>query len=247
MRYAVLGDIHSNLTALEAVLAAVRAHEVDLILSVGDVVGYGAAPTECIQLLREHEAVVVMGNHDAAVVGELDTLFFNQHAKAAVEWTRAAINGEDMAWLTCLPHTWQDEFVALSHGSLNRPEDFNYVQTPADADASLEMLWSLELDVCFIGHTHVPVCMLRYADDPLRTGYTLDREVDLGDAIVALVNAGSVGQPRDDDPETGYVLYDSDTRVVTFRRLAYDIEREVHRIRSAGLPTVLAERLYLGV
>jgi diadenosine tetraphosphatase ApaH/serine/threonine PP2A family protein phosphatase len=244
MRYAILGDIHSNLCALEAVLAAIRGHEVDQILSVGDVVGYGAAPTECINLLREHEASVVMGNHDAAVVGELDPLFFNHHAKAAVEWTRAAISGEEMAWLTCLPHTWEDEFVNLAHGSYDRPELFNYVQTPADADSTLEML---ERPVCFIGHTHVPVCMLRYADDPLRTGYSLDPEIDLGDAIVSLVNAGSVGQPRDDNPLTGYVLYDSETRVVTFRRLEYDIDREVHRIRSAGLPTVLAERLYLGV
>jgi diadenosine tetraphosphatase ApaH/serine/threonine PP2A family protein phosphatase len=89
--------------------------------------------------------------------------------------------------------------------------------------------------------------MLRLADDPLRTGYTLDAEVDLGDSIVALVNAGSVGQPRDDDPRTGYVLYDSETRIVSFRRVEYDIETEVHRIRSAGLPAVLAERLYLGV
>ncbi|MCH2102538.1 MAG: metallophosphatase family protein [Planctomycetes bacterium] len=244
MKYAVLGDIHSNLTALEAVLGAVRDNEVDCILSVGDVVGYGAAPSDCIRLLRESDAIVVMGNHDAAVVGELDTFFFNQHAKAAVEWTRQAISGEEMAWLTCLPHTWEDEFVSLAHGSYNKPEDFNYVQTPADADASLELI---ERPVCFIGHTHVPVCMLRYADDPLRTGYTMDPEVDLKDAIVALVNAGSVGQPRDDDPQTGYVLYDSDTQIVTFRRIPYDIEREVHRIRSAGLPSVLAERLYLGV
>jgi diadenosine tetraphosphatase ApaH/serine/threonine PP2A family protein phosphatase len=244
MRYAVLGDIHSNLTALEAVLKAIRPHAVDRLLSVGDIVGYGAAPSECIELLRENEATVVIGNHDAAVVGELDTLFFNQHARAAVEWTRATIDGDDMAWLTCLPRTWQDDFVALSHGSYDRPELFNYVQTPTDADPSLELL---ERSVCFIGHTHVPVCMLRLADDPLRTGYTLDAEVDLSDAIVALVNAGSVGQPRDDDPRTGYVLYDSDARIVTFRRVEYDIETEAQRIRDAGLPPVLAERLYLGV
>ena len=244
MRYAILGDIHSNLTALNAALDAIRSHGVDRLLSVGDVVGYGAAPTECIELLREHEAVVVLGNHDAAVVGELDTVFFNQHARVAVEWTRAAINGEDMAWLTCLPLTWQDEFVTLAHGSYDRPELFDYVQTPTDADASLELL---ERPVCFIGHTHVPVCMLRFADDPLRTGYTLDTEIDLTDAIVALVNAGSVGQPRDDDPRTGYVLYDSETQIVTYRRVEYDIETEVRRIRAAGLPNVLAERLYLGV
>ena len=244
MRYAVLGDIHSNLSALEAVLDAIRPAEVDRILSVGDVVGYGAAPTECIELLREHDAAVVLGNHDSAVVGELDTIFFNQHATAAVEWTRAALSGEDIAWLTCLPHTWQDEFVTLAHGSYDNPEVFHYVQTPEEADASLELL---ERPVCFIGHTHVPVSMLRLADDPLRTGYSLDSEVDLTDSIVALINAGSVGQPRDDDPRTGYVLYDSETRLVTFRRVDYDIDTEVRRIRAAGLPNVLAERLYLGV
>jgi len=244
MQYAVLGDIHSNLSALEAVFDSLRSHGVDRVLSVGDVVGYGAAPSECIALLREHDSVVVMGNHDSAVVGELDTIFFNQHARAAVQWTREVLSGEEIAWLTCLPPIWEDEFVSLAHGSYDEPEVFNYVQTPKDADASLELL---ERPVCFIGHTHVPVCMLRLADDPLRTGYSLDQEIDLRDSLVALINAGSVGQPRDDDPRTGYVLYDSDTHVVTFRRLEYDIEREVHRIRSAGLPTVLAERLCLGV
>ncbi len=244
MRYAILGDIHSNLSALESVMKAIRTEGVDQVLSVGDVVGYGAAPAECIQVLRENSVVAVLGNHDAAVIGELDTIFFNQHARAAVDWTRGAISGEDMAWLTCMPLTWQDDFITLAHGSYDKPELFAYVQRPTDADSSLELL---ERPVCFIGHTHVPVSMLRLSDDPLRTGYTLDSELDLSDAIVAMVNAGSVGQPRDDDPRTGYVIYDTDTRVVTFRRLEYDISREVTRIKDAGLPSVLAERLLLGV
>ena len=244
MRYAVLGDIHSNLSALQAVMEAVRHEGVDQILSVGDVVGYGAAPSECIQILRENEVIAVLGNHDAAVIGELDTIFFNQHARFTVEWTRGAISGEDMAWLTCMPLTWQDDFVTLAHGSYDKPEIFAYVQTPSDADSSLELL---ERPVCFIGHTHVPVSMLRLSDDPLRTGYSLDAELDLSDAIVAMVNAGSVGQPRDDDPRTGYVIYDTETRIVSFRRLAYDIAQEVARIKAAGLPSVLAERLHLGV
>jgi len=244
MRYAILGDIHSNLSALKSVMDAIRSEGVDQILSVGDVVGYGAAPSECVQMLRENSVVAVLGNHDAAVIGELDTIFFNQHARAAVEWTRSAISGEDMAWLTCMPLTWQDDFITLAHGSYDKPELFAYVQTPSDADSSLELL---ERPVCFIGHTHVPVSMLRLSDDPLRTGYTLDSELNLTDAIVAMVNAGSVGQPRDDDPRTGYVVYDTDTRIVTFRRLEYDIGREVARIKDAGLPSVLAERLHLGV
>ena len=147
MRYAILGDIHSNLTALRAVLEAIRAQGVDRILSVGDVVGYGAAPAECIELLREHDAAVVLGNHDAAVVGELDTIFFNQHARVAVEWTRGSLSGDDIAWLTCLPLTWQDEFVTLAHGS-SRFLSTRPARMPSEKDSSktyLEEQWILRL------------------------------------------------------------------------------------------------------
>jgi diadenosine tetraphosphatase ApaH/serine/threonine PP2A family protein phosphatase len=244
MRYGILGDIHSNLSALETVLAEIEREGVDRVLSVGDVVGYGAAPRECIQILRELKAVVVKGNHDAACTGELDMKFFNPYARAAVEWTRTEITADDLAWLGELPLVAHEPHCSVAHGTLADPEFYEYIQSTEDADPSLDML---EEGVCFVGHTHVPVTILRPTDDPTHTGYTVETDIDLSDVSRALVNVGSVGQPRDEDPRTIYALYDSDEARVQLRRIDYDIEREAKRIRDAGLPNVLAERLFLGI
>jgi diadenosine tetraphosphatase ApaH/serine/threonine PP2A family protein phosphatase len=244
MRYGILGDIHGNLGALEAVLGRLAAESVDCLLSVGDVVGYGAAPTECIALLREAGARVVMGNHDAAAIDRLDTTCFNQYARAAVAWTKEQLSDEDVAWMSTLPLTLQLDHCVVAHGTLHRPELFDYIQNTTDADASLDML---TLPVCFVGHTHVPVALLRLRDDPLRTAYTIDPEIDIAETTRALVNVGSIGQPRDEDSRAAYAVYDSDAQRVWIRRVEYDIDVEAKRIRSAGLPPMLADRLYLGV
>jgi len=211
---------------------------------VGDVVGYGAAPHDCIALLREAGAVVVMGNHDAACIDRLDTRYFNAYAKEAVNWTKSVLTQDEHAWLDSLPLTQHLEHCSVAHGTLHRPELFDYIQSPQDADPSLDVM---PLPVCFVGHTHVPVTLMRLRDDPHRTAYTTDRVVDTDEAHRALVNVGSVGQPRDEDPRTGYAIYDSDTGRVEIHRLEYDIDREAARIRSVGLPKMLADRLYLGV
>lgn len=244
MRYAILGDIHGNLSALRTVLEDIARANVDRVFSVGDVVGYGAAPSQCISLLRELEVEVVKGNHDAACVGELDMTFFNPYARAAVEWTREHLSEEELRWLEGLPLTRTTEHCSIAHGTFAHPERFDYVQSPTDADPSLDLL---ERPVCFVGHTHVPVTILRTEDDPLRTGYTIESSIDLSDSVRALVNVGSVGQPRDEDSRTGWALYDASSRTVEIRRLEYDIEQEASRIRAAGLPPMLADRLYLGV
>lgn len=244
MRYGILGDVHANLSALQAVLEAFEREGVERILSVGDVVGYGAAPRECIALLRELEVSVVRGNHDAAVVGQIDLLYFNQVARQAVAWTQSVLSEEECAWLAARPYTLDTDHCTVSHGTLHQPELFDYVQSTTDGDPSLDMM---ELPVCFVGHTHVPLTLLRLRDDPLRTAYTTEDEIDLTESRVALVNVGSVGQPRDEDPRAAYAIYDSDLERVWIRRVAYDIEAEAHRIRSAGLPGMLADRLSLGV
>lgn len=244
MKYAVLGDIHGNLTALETVLAAIERERVDRILSVGDVVGYGAAPSECIAKLREIGAEVVMGNHDAAAVDKLDTAFFNHHAKEAIRWTRGVLTRKEKAWLADLPYVRNLEHCSVAHGTLHRPELFDYIMTVEDADPSFD---AMTLPVCFVGHSHVPVTLLRLRDNPGQTSFTPEAQVDLTDTLKALVNVGSVGQPRDEDPRTGFVLFDSALEAVELHRLSYDIDREAHRIRAAGLPQMLADRLYLGV
>lgn len=244
MKYGILGDIHGNLSALRAVLAALEAEHVDRFLSVGDVVGYGAAPRDCIALLREIDAVVVKGNHDAACVGEIDIAYFNNYARAAVRWTQSALTPTDRKWLTALPLVANLEHASVAHGTYHRPELFDYVQSTTDADPSLD---AMQLPVCFVGHTHYPVTLLRLRDDPHRTAYTEDTELDLSESHRALINVGSVGQPRDEDPRAAYAVFDSERERVWIKRVGYDIECEAERIRSAGLPSALAERLFLGV
>ena len=244
MKYGILGDIHSNITALEAVLGEFEREHVDHVISVGDVVGYGAAPGACIARLRELEATVVMGNHDAACIDRLDMLYFNPYAQAAVNWTRTVLTKDEMAWLGSLPLVQHLEHCSVAHGTLFRPEQFDYIQRPNDADPSLDVM---PLPVCFVGHTHVPVTLMRLRDDPTRTAYTVETEIDLDESHRALVNVGSIGQPRDEDPRAAYAVFDTELNRVWIKRIAYDIEIEAKRMRAAGLPQMLSDRLFLGV
>lgn len=244
MKYGILGDIHANLSALRAVLDCLQTERVDRVISVGDVVGYGAAPRECIELVRDIDAVVVKGNHDAACVGEIDVRYFNNYARDAIRWTQRVVNERDCEWLASLRLIANLDHCSVGHGTYHRPELFDYIQSTTDADPSLD---AMVLPVCFVGHTHVPVTLMRLKDDPLRTAYTIDPEIDLSECTRALINVGSVGQPRDEDPRAAYAVYDSDLERVWIRRVEYDIDEEAQRIRSAGLPSVLADRLFLGV
>lgn len=244
MRYGILGDIHANLAALETALDTLEELGAEVIVSVGDVVGYGAAPTECIDLLREVRALVVKGNHDAACVYEVDTTFFNQYARAAIDWTRGRLSEADLEWLRALPLTLDLPHCQVAHGTLNSPQNFDYLLGIRDAEPSLRVMTK---PVCFVGHSHIPVAVLRPAECPERLAYCPDPVIDLAEATRAVVNVGSVGQPRDEDPRLAVALFDSDQHKVWIHRREYDIEREVLRIRSAGLPPMLADRLWLGV
>lgn len=244
MKYGILGDIHSNLSALRAVLERFRSHRVERVLSVGDVVGYGAAPNECIAILREIGARVVKGNHDAACVNQMDLAYFNAYARTAVTWTRTQLSREENAWLARLPLTLDLEDCSVAHGTYHRPERFDYVQGESDAEASLDRL---PTPVCFVGHSHVPIALVRLEDDPLRTARAEGSDIDLSDVHRALINVGSVGQPRDDDPRAACAIFDSEEQRVVIERVRYDIEAEARRIRAAGLPPVLADRLFHGV
>jgi predicted phosphodiesterase len=244
MKYGVLGDIHANLSALEVVLADMDRVGIDCIVSVGDVVGYGAAPAACIERLIERSITTVKGNHDAAVVGELDDRYFNNYARDAVRWTQTVLERSHKSWLAALPLTVELEHCHVAHGTLFRPELFDYILSTTDADPSLDIMTK---EMCFVGHSHVPIALLRLADAPRFTAYSQDASIDLSESPRCLLNVGSVGQPRDENPKTGYAVYDSTARRAWLTRLDYDIEHEANRIRRAGLPDVLAERLRLGV
>jgi len=242
MRIAVLSDIHSNLIALDAVLA--HAGPVDAIWHLGDIVGYGPDPDAVVDRLTERGANGVRGNHDAAAVGGSEIDAFNPEARAAMEWTRRRISPSTRAWLAALPERRVVDAITLVHGSPRDPT-WEYVTSERVARASLA---ALETPHGLHGHTHVPVAWLAAPDDP-EVGGVLPED---GDSISfagkrAFLNPGSVGQPRDGDPRASYLILDPDTSTATWHRVEYDIESVAAAMGAAGLPRRLAERLFHGV
>lgn len=240
MRVAVLSDIHSNLVALDAVLA--HAGAVDAVWHLGDVVGYGPDPDGVVRRLIEVGALGVRGNHDAAALGGREIDWFNPEARAAAEWTRDTIDGTTRAWLSALPERNTTGRLTLVHGSPRDPIR-EYITT---AGVALENLAMLETDFGLHGHTHVPVAFCLGLDERLRVvapgpGGTLELEGQR-----ALINPGSVGQPRDGDPDASYLVLDPEAATVTWHRVVYDIPAVQAAIRAAGLPGRLADRLAFG-
>jgi diadenosine tetraphosphatase ApaH/serine/threonine PP2A family protein phosphatase len=240
VRFGILGDIHGNLEALDVAIAFLRRRGVDQFLQVGDVVGYGADPRPCIHRLHEIGAIVIAGNHDWAVIGKLDTAYFNPYARLAVEWTRAILSRAEMHFLETLPLQCDigDE-LTLVHATMDQPDSFSYILTYQDAHRSLQ---ALRTPVCFMGHSHIPMSFLLGE----QLVHTNAEKLQLAPFPRALVNVGSIGQPRDDDPRTAFALYDSVTREYVLFREAYDWRATAAKIRAAGLPAALAERLALG-
>ncbi|MHC4820145.1 MAG: metallophosphoesterase family protein [Planctomycetota bacterium] len=239
MRYAVISDIHSNLEALEAVLADAEEQGIDQYLSTGDIVGYGADPVACLERVRGLDPLVVAGNHDWAVAGRLSLDFFNAYAKDAVVWTRERLTKDDLQWLHDLPLTARTEHITLVHATVANPEHFDYLLTAYDASLSLK---ALESPLCFVGHSHVPIT---FADNGALT-FSFASRIELKGMLKAIVNAGSVGQPRDGNPHASYGVYDTDGHIIDVRRVEYDVSAAARKIAAAGLPSVLGERLWLG-
>ena len=241
MRVAVLSDIHGNLHALEAVLAAVDAARVDEIWCLGDVVGYGARPNECCELVRARASVCLAGNHDLVVVGTLGLEEFSHDAADAAGWSRQQLNEENRTYLAGLPSMIERNGALLAHGSPRDPV-WEYVLSNDIALASLE---ATEAPLVLVGHSHVALD-LRVADEQLTGGLAeAGTAVDL-DSGRWLLNPGSVGQPRDGDPRAAWLLLDLDARRATFERVEYDIAATQTEIREAGLPELLALRLASG-
>jgi diadenosine tetraphosphatase ApaH/serine/threonine PP2A family protein phosphatase len=239
LRYAILSDIHSNLEALEAVLEDMEGQSIDSVLSTGDIVGYGADPVACVRRIRGLSPRIVAGNHDWAVAGTLSLDFFNPYARDAIEWTQRALDEDAISWLRRLPLVDRTGPITLVHSTLASPESFDYLLTAYDAHLSLEVL---ETPVCFVGHSHVPVTFARNGT----LSFSFASHIPIDPNARAIVNAGSVGQPRDGNPHASYGVYDEEARMVEVRRVPYDVAAASRKILQAGLPTLLAERLWLG-
>ena len=239
MKYAIIADIHGNLEALDAVLKDTREQKCTHYACVGDVVGYGANPKECLDIIRGMGMPCVKGNHDEYCSTE-DTLEgFNPHAAEAVFWTRKQLPEEDKQWLRDFKYIRLVGSFSMVHATLDGPQRWGYVFDRLAAAASFTYQ---NTAVCFFGHTHVPVAFIR--DSVVRGGTYSKFKVEAGRKY--FVNVGSVGQPRDGNPAAAYVIYDLGEGSIELRRIMYDIPKAQEKIRAVGLPDRLADRLALG-
>jgi len=241
MRIAVLSDIHANLTALEAVRADLT--DVDQTWVLGDTVGYGPQPNEVISVLQEMGARSVLGNHDGAAIGMVDPAYFNPDARAAIEWTAGTIDDNTRSYLATLPEVRRDGELTAVHGSPRDPI-WEYITSSGIAAANFE---AFESRLCLFGHTHLPVAYLRDDGAVAATPGLPGEVVQLG-AVRALLNPGSVGQPRDGLSDAAYALLEMDDSggSIAFHRVRYEIDRTQRLMREVGLPARLVERLSYG-
>lgn len=244
MKLAIISDIHANLPALEAVLADIRSENPHRIVCLGDIVGYGASPNECCELVREAKVIAVRGNHDLVAVQEGGERWFTPEARECILWTREVLDERNHSMFQHLPDVRQVERVTLCHGSLVDPDEYVYSWRQA-----LSSFSRLPTHVGFLGHTHCASWFYHESDPPRGDG---EMKSDGGTLKVNLdghylVNPGGVGQPRDSNPRAAYALYDDQVEEIEFRRVEYDVEAAAMAIVDAGLPRGMAARLFHGL
>ncbi|GBE57963.1 phosphodiesterase [bacterium BMS3Abin01] len=238
--YAVISDIHANLEALGAVLADADMAGADRLVCLGDLVGYGPDPNRCVSLVREAADAVVAGNHDLAAVGRLDISWFNDTARRAIRWTAARLEPDISSYIASLPLERRIGDTLMVHGSPRNPLE-EYL---LDGYAARSSFGSDDFHLCLVGHSHRPlVFMLAANGEVTMMEPGVDTLLELRDSHRYIVNAGSVGQPRDRNPAAAYCLYDPEGQVIAFRRTAYAVERTQEKMRAAGLPRSLIDRL----
>jgi len=244
MRIAVVSDIHSNEDALDAVIREIDRQRVDRVLHLGDLVGYNAEPEKCIRWAREHTAAGVMGNHDAVVTGKASGEFFHAPALLAARWSAEHISPESLAYLSALPesHRFSEE-ILLVHGAPSDPDRYLFLLEEAEEEVDMLSKGSPPR-VVFFGHTHIPVAYVRKKD-----GSTISAPLEglrIGEGETAMLNPGSVGQPRDRNPHSSFLVFDTGSGEASWTRVPYDVKSCQQKVRAAGLPGFFAARLANG-
>lgn len=241
MKILIISDIHANLTALEAVLE--DANDVDATWCLGDVIGYGPDPNECVEVVRNlPNLVCLQGNHDKAAIGGIDTSTFNPKAQTAIRWTQQVLTSETKTYLEELPSLLEVEGVTLAHGSPRQPS-WEYVMDTYTATMNFS---HFETKSCLVGHTHFPVVFTLFENNSLVRARILSAGEEVSIAGRAILNPGSVGQPRDEDNRASYAIFDLEENTWTNHRVSYDIKAVQKRMKKAGLPKAHIQRLQLG-
>jgi len=241
MRYLLISDVHGNLEALQATLEAAEKLDPYQLMCLGDIVGYGADPSACLDTIGDRANLILAGNHDLAVAGVIGYDDFNPIARQSVEWTRNTLSDADKELLSTLPLQYIDGDYCFTHASPIDPMKFSYIRTLEDV---AEVFNRIGQKFCFVGHTHLPVLV--------RIGRTTGKmEVVREDKVFVdgdhryFINIGSLGQPRDNNPDACAVVLDEEAGSIEFMRIPYDIAVSQEKILSEGLPSYLAERLLL--
>ncbi len=238
MRYAVISDVHANLEALNAVLKKIDKYPLDKLLFLGDSVGYGPNPNECVEILKEKTDIILAGNHDRAAVGMIDITNFNPYARAAIEWTHKTLTPENRAFLKTLPLTAVLDTILLVHSTPNEPELWRYLNR-RNADMYFHLF---KEKICFVGHSHEPAII---ECSPSGTIIVHRDKAAIKEGHRYIINAGSVGQPRDNNPEAAYTVLQKNS--IAIKRVSYDIVFTQKKMKDAELPLMLIERLSKGV
>lgn len=240
MRFAFISDIHANLEALEAVFEDIQDQHVDEVICLGDIVGYGANPNECCDLVNERCPVTLLGNHDAAAVDQLSTQHFNIHAKIAIEWTTQNLKTESERFLRTLPYKATKPQMTLVHATPYEPNMWYYITSLEEAAFNYQFF---DTQLCLVGHTHIPIIIVLDKDKELYVHQ--DSVIHLDDVKESrlLINVGSVGQPRDRNPKSCYGIFDSDAGEFSYRRVSYNIEKTQAKMKKIKMPEFLISRL----
>ena len=241
MKYGIISDIHSNLNALESTLRELETLKTDKIVCLGDIVGYGPQPNECIELIRQSAEIVLTGNHDQGAIGKIGVHYFNRYAQAAIYWTRRHLTDSSVEYLSALPFRAIVDGMMLVHASPGQPAEWNYILSQFDAEQSFT---EFKEQFCFIGHSHSPIIFSNNSESVFEIYDTSELQAD--EKTRYIINVGSVGQPRDIDPRAAYGIFDTSSRIYQLQRVKYDVKGTQKKMRKAGIDYFLIERLEIG-
>ena len=242
MKWAILSDVHGNLDALEPVVLDLRREGAEQVAFLGDAVGYGAEPNECLAWIRQLTRWAVAGNHDWGAVGLTDIEGFNPAAHAAIVWTGENLTGENAAYLRGLRLSLKKEEITFVHASPEEPGEWHYLISFPEAEEGFRALAG---DLAFVGHSHRPLALMMEGNGEVKV--VEGSRVSLRPGVRYIINVGSVGQPRDGNPEAAYGLYDDSKKEYILKRVPYNLQAAQKKILKAGLPPFLARRLSRGM
>jgi diadenosine tetraphosphatase ApaH/serine/threonine PP2A family protein phosphatase len=241
MKYGFFSDVHANLEALKACIIDFRSEKLDKLFFLGDAVGYGPFPDECVKLINEVASVKLMGNHDYAALGLMETDYFNQYAAESMGWTKSSISRKTTEIMSDFDIQYNFDDILLVHSSPKEPEFWHYILDMDDARESFEFF---SQRMCLVGHTHRPYIVFKESNDEV--SLSKQAEEILAQDRRYLVNIGSVGQPRDGDPRSCYLIYDAEKSAIRHKRVAYNVKATQKDMAKIGMPDYLIERLAVG-